>query len=57
MGASWDVPRQEAEVVASESPSSLLLQPPGRVNDLHDLRSHEAYDYYGFQIFARKFIL
>ena len=32
-------------VVESESPSSILLWPPGQVNDLHDLRSREAYDF------------
>ena len=32
-------------VVESESPSSLMLRPPGWVDDLHDLRSQGAYDY------------
>ena len=33
-------------VVASDSPSSILLRPPGQVDDLHGLIPHKSYDYY-----------
>ena len=44
-------------VVTSESPSSLLLRPPRRVDDLHDLMSQGAYDYDAPQLFAREPLL
>ena len=49
--------RKKLGVLASEVPYSLMLRLPGRIDDLHNFRSHGAYAYDDPELLARESFL